>query len=99
MTDPVYQVMLAPDCAREFRRLDAGIRAKLKKKMEILKVTPISYPNIKKLTSYSDIYRLRVDDYRIVYQLIHNKLIVYIIGADHRKQVYKSLNKFVSRSV
>lgn len=35
------------------------------------------------------LYRLRVGDYRIIYTVDHGKLIVFVIDADNRGQVYK----------
>jgi len=34
-------------------------------------------------------YRLRVADYRIIYNIIDNELIVNVINIGHRKDVYK----------
>jgi mRNA interferase RelE/StbE len=45
--------------------------------------------NSKKLSA-SDKYRLRVGDYRILYEIQDQILIVYIIKIAHRKEVYKS---------
>ena len=35
------------------------------------------------------LYRLRVGDYRIVYTINDDKLIIFIIDADNRGQIYK----------
>ena len=35
------------------------------------------------------LYRLRVGDYRIIYTVDHGQLIVFVIEADNRGQVYK----------
>lgn len=37
------------------------------------------------------LYRLRVGDYRIIYTVDHGQLIVFVIDADNRGQVYKRL--------
>ncbi len=34
-------------------------------------------------------YRIRVSDYRIIYEIIDNKLIVNIIALGHRKNIYE----------
>jgi len=38
-----------------------------------------------------DACRIRVGDYRVVYQIADRILIVYIIGVAHRKDVYRGL--------
>ena len=43
--------------------------------------------NSKKLTA-SEVYRMRVGDYRILYEIKDNVLIIYIIKIGHRKDIY-----------
>lgn len=45
--------------------------------------------DIKKLKGHNDLLRLRVGDYHIVYSVDHGKLIVYVIDADNRGEIYK----------
>lgn len=44
--------------------------------------------NIKKLKGHDDIYRLRVGDFRILYTVNDNELIVVVIDAGNRGQIY-----------
>lgn len=43
--------------------------------------------NIKKLTNHSPEYRLRVGDWRVLFEVLKNKIIIYRIR--HRKEVYR----------
>jgi mRNA interferase RelE/StbE len=45
--------------------------------------------NSKKLSA-TERYRLRVGDYRILYEIIDQRLIIYIIKIAHRKDVYRA---------
>ncbi len=45
--------------------------------------------NSKKLSA-SERYRLRVGDYRILYEITDQVLIIYIIKIAHRKDVYRA---------
>ena len=45
--------------------------------------------DIKQLQGYDRIYRLRVGDYRILYTVNHAELIVIIIDAGSRGDIYK----------
>jgi mRNA interferase RelE/StbE len=45
--------------------------------------------NSKKLSS-SESYRIRVGDYRILYEIKEQILIIYIIKVAHRKDVYRA---------
>lgn len=44
--------------------------------------------DIKKLKGKSGYFRLRVGNYRIIYTVDHGKLIVYIVDAGNRGQIY-----------
>lgn len=44
--------------------------------------------DIKKLQGKSGYFRLRVGNYRIIYTVDHGKLIVYIVDAGNRGQIY-----------
>ena len=45
--------------------------------------------DIKPLKGHEGLLRLRVGDYRIVYTVDHGELIVYVIDADNRGDIYK----------
>ncbi len=45
-------------------------------------------PNCKKLSG-DDKYRKRVGRYRILYQIINDELVIFIVKGAHRKNVYK----------
>ena len=45
--------------------------------------------DIKRLTNSGDLYRLRVGGYRIIYSVDHGQLVVYVIDADSRGDIYK----------
>ena len=48
--------------------------------------------DIRRLESSSELYRLRVGGYRIIYSIDHGALIVQVINADNRGDIYKSKN-------
>ena len=47
--------------------------------------------DIKKLKGHSDLLRLRVGNYRVIYTVDHGVLTVYVIDVDNRGDVYKRL--------
>lgn len=51
-------------------------------------------PNSKHLVGeVTNLYRLRVSDYRIIYQVDGGKLVVLIVHVGHRKDVYRYLKR------
>ncbi len=43
----------------------------------------------KKLVSLDKTYRIRIADYRIIYQIVNDVLVIEIIKIAHRKDAYK----------
>ena len=44
--------------------------------------------DIKQMKGHDDLFRLRIGDYRIIYTVDNGELIVYVIGAGNRGQIY-----------
>jgi len=44
--------------------------------------------DIKKLKGHSDLLRLRVGNYRIIYSVDNGELVVYVIDAGNRGEIY-----------
>ena len=48
--------------------------------------------DLKKLAGYTDRYRLRVGDYRVIYEIVDEQLIILIVGVGHRREAYRALS-------
>ena len=46
-------------------------------------------PGCTKLTGEDDVYRVRVGVYRIVYEVLDDRLLVHVVRVGHRRDVYK----------
>jgi len=55
----------------------------------LLRRNPYYGPNIKRLKGqYSDYYRYRIGDYRLLYTIKSDKIMIFIIDISHRKNAY-----------
>ncbi len=45
--------------------------------------------DIKQLRGHSDVYRLRVGTYRIIYSINNGELLIYVIDVGNRGDIYK----------
>ena len=45
-----------------------------------------------KLTGHADRYRLRVGDYRVIYEIADEQLIILVVGVGHRREAYRALS-------
>jgi mRNA interferase RelE/StbE len=62
----------------------------IKNKLKILKENP--YPSNKKLDikklKNTPFYRLRVNQYRFIYEVIENEVVILLLEADNRGDIY-----------
>ncbi|WP_250290874.1 type II toxin-antitoxin system RelE family toxin [Frankia sp. CiP1_Cm_nod1] len=47
--------------------------------------------NVRRLAGYEDRYRLRVGDYRIIYDIVDGQLIILIVGVGHRREIHRTM--------
>ncbi|MFH1644613.1 MAG: type II toxin-antitoxin system RelE/ParE family toxin [bacterium] len=87
-----YKVQFDKKAKKQLSSLSAKIQDKILSKLEEL-IAEQNNLNIKKLFLCKNLYRIKCGDYRIVYEPLHNVIIVYIVAIDHRKKVYKYIEK------
>ncbi|HPI93248.1 MAG TPA: type II toxin-antitoxin system RelE/ParE family toxin [Deltaproteobacteria bacterium] len=83
-----YIVTFTSHAARSFRKLPRDVQTRLSPSIESLKEDPRP-PGSEKLKGSDNAYRIRVGDYRILYEVRDRELIVCIIETGHRRAVYK----------
>ena len=81
----MYQIIIKKKAKKFIDKLPMNERKRVVLAIEQL-------PNgedIKKLQGYDGLLRLRVGDYRIIYTVDNGKIIVYVIDAGNRGEIYK----------
>ena len=84
-----YQIDIAKSAARDFKRLDGTVKRRVQVAIDALKENPRP-PGVKKLEDSDDLWRIRVGDYRIIYSVVDDKLLVLVVRVRHRKDAYRS---------
>lgn len=82
-----YVVKLKPSVKKQLKRLDKKQAERILVKIYLLTDDP--FPNASEPMVGRDAYRLRVGDYRIIYEVHNQELLVQVIRVGHRKDVYK----------
>ena len=83
-----YRIQVKKSAAKEIAALPKRDRRSVVKAIETLTETPRPV-GVRKLAGTKDAYRLRVGDYRIIYQIDDNVLTIFIIRVRHCKDVYR----------
>jgi len=84
----MYTVRFSKKAEKALKKIDPVMRRRVLSKMENLTQDPKKGPNIKKMQSFINRYRYRVGDFRVVYEVIDEELIVWVLEADWRGNIY-----------
>ena len=83
-----YTVEVAPPAVKSLRSLDRTTRRRLTAAIDALADDPRP-PGCAKMKGEDDLWRVRVGDYRIVYETQDERLLVLVLAAGHRKDIYR----------
>lgn len=82
-----YNIVVEKRAQKELLKLSAGACIRIKKAIDLLSKNP--RPPASRVLVGADAYRLRVGNYRVIYQIEDEIVTIYIIKVAHRKDVYK----------
>jgi mRNA interferase RelE/StbE len=85
-----YEIIFKPAAEKSFSKLPKDLQLKIVNAIELLSSNPRPQ-GVKKLKSLLNLYRIRVGDYRVIYSIDEDVLIVSVIKIAHRREVYKNL--------
>ena len=82
-----YRIEIAKPAAKFIRRLPAPDKERVLKAIHKLP----DEGDIKQMKGQKahGCFRLRVGDYRVIYSVDHGKLVVYVVDAGNRGEIYK----------
>ena len=83
-----YRVELTRSAEKDLRRIDKTQIPFIYRAIECLSTDPRPH-GVKKLAGADKTYRIRVEDYRIIYEIEDQVLVVLVIRVAHRKDVYR----------
>jgi mRNA interferase RelE/StbE len=83
---PEYTVFILPSAQKQLGKLPNAVAFRIEDKLLELEHDPRP-PGCKKLKG-RDAWRIRVGDYRVIYEIHDSRLIVTIITIGHRREVY-----------
>ncbi|MFN9174623.1 MAG: type II toxin-antitoxin system RelE family toxin [Synechocystis sp.] len=82
-----YHVIIPKPVQKQLRNLPQNIRSRLL--AEIKSLSDIPRPDgVKKLKGYQNTYRIRVGDYRVIYEINDGEMLILIISTIHRQSAY-----------
>ncbi len=84
-----YRIVLVPSAERQLRKLDPMGRRRVQAAIDLLGTNPRP-PAATRLVGGGGEWRVRTGDYRIIYEIADERLLVLVLRAGHRGEVYRS---------
>ncbi len=85
-----YTVEFVRSAEKEYLQLPKKIRLRFEEALKLLAISPFSeLLKVKKLKGTEDAFRIRIGEYRMIYQVKQETLIVLVIKVGHRREIYR----------
>ena len=81
-----YNIQFKPRAVKDIERLSSRMQFQIIKGIEAMSNDLTG--DVKRLTNFTPEYRLRVGDYRVLFEIENKNIIVYRVR--HRREVYRS---------
>jgi len=83
-----YQIEWKKSALRELRRLDHEVIPQIVLAVDSLSSQPLP-AGVSKLQGSQRTYRIRIGNYRVIYELYESRLVVEVVRVRHRKDAYR----------
>ena len=88
-----YRVDFTKSASKELKRLPDHIQRRIRTALLALAADPFSeILKMKKIKGQESVYRIRLGDYRVVYDVQSALLLVLVIRVGHRSDVYRGVD-------
>lgn len=85
----MYRLIFAKEAQKALLRMPKKMAALIRQKLEQLAIDPYApNPNAKKLQNRPG-YRLRIGDWRVIYEIQNNELVILVLKVAPRGEVYQ----------
>jgi mRNA interferase RelE/StbE len=83
-----YRVLFKNSADRALKKLPVVVQRRIVAEVDLLAQNPRP-PGVVKMSGTENLWRIRIGDYRVVYEIHDNRLIVLVLRVAHRKDIYR----------
>ncbi len=83
-----FRVELSPAAARQLRKLDRRAAARIIAVLDLLATNPRP-PKATPLVGRPGVLRVRTGDYRVIYEVHDQTVVVLVLAIGHRSSIYR----------
>jgi mRNA interferase RelE/StbE len=84
----MYALRFSTAALKALRKAPVDVAWRIRTKLDELARDPFAAANVKKLTSHPG-YRLRVGDWRVIYLIQKEEVVIQVVDIAQRKEVYR----------
>ena len=85
----MYKIVFTKQVHKSLRRIPVSVVASIRKRLDQIAEAPYAkHPNVTKLQNRPG-YRLRVGDWRVIYEIKENELIIIVLKVGSRGEIYR----------
>lgn len=88
----IYELVIPKNVQKDLASINKTDALKIVEKLEQLANCLVNL-DIKKLAGFKSLYRVRCGNYRIIYEVQEEKVIIHVIAIGHRSTIYEKLKK------
>ena len=85
----MYQLRLLDAAVDDLARLDKSVARRIAKRLGWFTENFDLIQHISLTGNLAGLYRLRIDDYRMVYEILHDEHVILVHFVGHRREVYR----------
>lgn len=82
-----FSIKIKASAAKSLSRIPKAERSRLLHAIDRLRQEPLAGGSLK--GEFSGLRRLRIGEYRIVYEVLHEQVTVLVVRIGHRREVYR----------
>ena len=82
-----YEIKIRKKAQKSLAKIPPPFQSNIIETIKQLAETPLSNQT-KKLTG-REAWRIRIGNYRVIYEIIENELVILVLNIGHRKNIYK----------
>jgi mRNA interferase RelE/StbE len=83
-----YQIEFNKTASKELLKISAQDRNRIAVKISNLAANPLPVGS-KKLAGLNSYYRIRIGNYRVIYKIENDRLVILVVAVGHRREVYR----------
>jgi mRNA interferase RelE/StbE len=86
---PAYSIEFRPFALKQYNKLPSIVKTRISHIIEGLKINPRPRGAIKMTDVDENTYRIHAGDYRVIYSIDDDVLLILVLKVGHRKDVYR----------